>query len=178
MSQQFDVCIRGGGVVGRTLSLLLARERLKVALVAPPDHAGHEDVRAYAINTASRRLLEDLRAWPEDPFVTPVLNMQVWGAGGTDAGARLDFSAQSTGEAALAWIVDVPALEQRLSDAVRFQSQIDLVQAPVKAALQVVCEGQKSTSRNEFGASWSIKSYAQSAIAARLNASQPHNGVA
>jgi ubiquinone biosynthesis UbiH/UbiF/VisC/COQ6 family hydroxylase len=178
MSQQFDVCIRGGGVVGRTLALLLARERLKVALVASPDHGGHEDVRAYAINSASRSLLESLRAWPEEPFVTAVLNMQVWGAGGSDAGTRLDFSAKSVAQGALAWIVDVPALERRLADAVRFQSHIEVVQVPVKAALQVVCEGQKSTSRNEFGASWTVKPYAQSAIAARLISSQPHQGVA
>ena len=178
MSQQFDVCIRGGGVVGRTLALLLARERLKVALVASPDPAGHEDVRAYAINRASRSLLEGLRAWPETSFVTPVLNMQVWGAGSSNADTRLDFSAQSAAQPALAWIVDVPALEQRLGEAVRFQSHIDVVPTPVKAALQVVCEGQKSTSRNEFGASWTVKSYAQSAIAARLIASQPHHGVA
>jgi 2-polyprenyl-6-methoxyphenol hydroxylase-like FAD-dependent oxidoreductase len=178
MSQQFDVCIRGGGVVGRTLALLLARERLKVALVASPDHGGHEDVRAYAINSASRSLLESLRAWPEEPFVTAVLNMQVWGAGGSDAGTRLDFSAKSVAQGALAWIVDVPALERRLADAVRFQSHIEVVQLPVKAALQVVCEGQKSTSRNEFGASWTVKPYAQSAIAARLISSQPHQGVA
>ncbi len=32
MGQAFDVCIRGSGVVGRTLGLLLARERLKVAI--------------------------------------------------------------------------------------------------------------------------------------------------
>ena len=178
MSQQFDVCIRGGGVVGRTLALLLARERLKVALVASPDHGSHEDVRAYAINSASKSLLESLRAWPEEPFVTPVLEMQVWGAGGSDAGTRLDFSAQSVAQPALAWIVDVPALEQRLGEAVRFQSHIDVVQTPVKAALQVVCEGQKSTSRNEFGASWTVKPYAQSAIAARLTSRQPHGGVA
>ena len=178
MSQQFDVCIRGGGVVGRTLALLLARERLKVALVTSTDPASHEDVRAYAINRASRSLLEGLRAWPETPFVTPVLNMQVWGSGSSNADTRLDFSAQSAAQPALAWIVDVPALEQRLSEAVRFQSHIDMVPAPVKAALQVVCEGQKSTSRNEFGASWAVKSYAQSAIAARLISSQPHHGVA
>ena len=178
MSQQFDVCIRGGGVVGRTLALLLARERLKVALVAPPAVPDHEDVRAYAINSASRSLLESLRAWPEEPFATPVLDMQVWGAAGSDAGTMLDFSAQRTAQSALAWIVDVPTLEQRLGDAVRFQSHIDVVQAPVKAALQVVCEGQKSSSRNEFGASWSVKPYDQIAIAARLTSSQPHHGVA
>ena len=34
MAQSFDICIRGAGVVGRTLALLLARERLNVALVA------------------------------------------------------------------------------------------------------------------------------------------------
>ena len=35
MPQTFDICIRGAGVVGRTLALLLARERLRVALVVP-----------------------------------------------------------------------------------------------------------------------------------------------
>lgn len=178
MSQQFDVCIRGGGVVGRTLALLLARERLKVALVAPEAASDHEDVRAYAINSTSRSLLESLRAWPEEPFITPVQDIQVWGVGGNALGAQLDFSAQSAAQPALAWIVDVPALEQRLVQAVSFQSHIDVVQAPVMAALQVVCEGQKSTSRNEFGASWTAKPYAQSAIAARLTSSQGHHGVA
>ena len=180
MSQQFDVCIRGDGVVGRTLALLLARERLKVALVAPPSSpspANQEDVRAYAINSASKSLLEGLRVWPEVPFVTPVLSMQVWGAGsGSDT--PLDFSAQSVAQPALAWIVEVSSLEQRLSEAVRFQSHIDVVTAPVKAALQVVCEGKKSTSRNEFGASWAVKPYTQSAVAVRLTSSQPHHGVA
>ena len=30
MAKTFDICIRGAGVVGRTLALLLARERLRV----------------------------------------------------------------------------------------------------------------------------------------------------
>jgi len=33
MAQKFDVCIRGDGMVGRTLALLLARQRLRVGLV-------------------------------------------------------------------------------------------------------------------------------------------------
>lgn len=178
MSQHFDVCIRGGGVVGRTLALLLARERLRVALVVKPAVADSTptpaDVRAYALNSASKQLLENLRAWPEGPAITPVLEMQVWG----DDGGQLDFTAQSAALPALAWIVDVPALEQQLSQAVRFQPQIEVVHAPVKAALQVACEGQKSSSRNEFGASWTVKPYPQRAVAARLESSQPHLGVA
>ena len=71
MTKPFDVCIRGDGVVGRTLALLLARERLHVALVAPvtatpAEPPVQEDVRAYALNSASRQLLESLRAWPWD----------------------------------------------------------------------------------------------------------------
>ncbi len=62
-------------------------------------------------------MLEALRAWPEAAFATPVLEMQVWG----DDGGKLDFTAQSVGQEALAWIVDVPALEQQLIQAVRYQ---------------------------------------------------------
>ncbi len=184
MSQQFDVCIRGAGAVGRTLALLLARERLRVALVSSPAvSAPSTDVRAYALNGASKRLLESLRAWPDAPASTPVVEMQVWNtdrsAGGDgDSGTPLDFKSQSAGQPALAWIVDVPALEQQLGEAVRFQPQIEVVQTPVKAALQVVCEGQKSTSRNEFGASWTVRPYAQKAVAARLTSNKPHLGVA
>ncbi len=182
MSKPFDVCIRGGGVVGRTLALLLARERLHVALVARPAPAGNraelaapQDVRAYALNSASRQLLASLKAWPDAPAATPVREMCVWG----DDGGQLDFAApQGTADAALAWIVDVPALEQQLAEAVRYQPQIETVDAPVKAALTVICEGQKSTSRNEFGVQWIIKPYPQKAIAARLQSDVVHLGVA
>ena len=178
MSKSFDVCIRGDGVVGRTLALLLARERLSVALVArpplPPVGPSKADVRAYALNSASRKVLEALRVWPEAPFVTPVREMQVWG----DDGGQVNFSADSVGEQALAWIVDVPALEQQLIQAVRYQAQVELVEAPVKAALNVICEGRQSSSRDEFGVRWTVKPYPQKAIAARLNSDRPHAGVA
>ena len=48
---QADICIRGAGITGRVLALLLAREKLRVALTAPPERASKApDVRAYAIN--------------------------------------------------------------------------------------------------------------------------------
>ncbi len=178
MSKPFDVCIRGDGIVGRTLALLLARERLRVALVTRPEREpaaqAAADVRAYALNQASRQLLEGLRVWPDALFATPVLEMQVWG----DDGGKLDFSARSTGQPALAWIADVPALEQQLIQAVRFQPHIEIVQAPLPAALTVICEGQKSNSRDALGAHWTVKPYPQKAIAARLQSDQPHGGVA
>ena len=52
MTRPLDVCVRGDGIVGHVLALLLARDRLRVGLVvraAAPVKA-HADVRAYALN--------------------------------------------------------------------------------------------------------------------------------
>ncbi len=46
MANPPDICIRGAGIVGRTLALLLARERLNVALVESTSASGSPDVRA------------------------------------------------------------------------------------------------------------------------------------
>lgn len=168
-----EVCIRGGGIVGRTLALLLARERVRVALVAPTAEA-RDDVRAYALNAASKALLESLRAWPDAAHATPMREMQVIG----DAGGQVRFSADAQQVDALAWIVDVPALERQLADAVRFQPQIDVVAEPVPAALTVVCEGKFSATREMLGVTYDVTRYPQHAIAARLTAERPHHGVA
>jgi 2-polyprenyl-6-methoxyphenol hydroxylase-like FAD-dependent oxidoreductase len=169
-----EVCIRGAGIVGRTLALLLARERVRVALVASAAAPGGEDVRAYALNAASRALLESLRAWPDAAHATAVREMQVNG----DEGGRVRFGAAQQKVDALAWIVDVPALERQLTDAVRFQPQIEVVAEPVPAALTVVCEGKASATRDALGVSYAVTRYPQHAIAARLEAGQAHNGTA
>ena len=126
-----DICIRGAGIVGRTLALLLARERLNVALVAGDAQAHCPDVRAFALNSASKALLQDLRCWPEATAATPVHQMQVWG----DQGGQLNFQAPSTGARELNTVVDVSALQACLDAAVKFQPLIEVVPAPVAAAL-------------------------------------------
>ena len=176
MAHTFDICIRGAGIVGRTLALLLARERLRVALVAnpTPQAAAAPDVRAYALNTASRTLLESLRSWPDPQHATAVARMEVFG----DKDGAVHFDAAAQGAEALAWIVDVPALEQRLAEAVRYQPQVEVVQAPVNAALTVVCEGRASSTRAEFGVDFDVTPYTQHAIATRLECEHPHGQVA
>lgn len=185
-SRPYDVAVRGGGIVGQTLALLLARERLKVALVAPTRATGSADVRAYALNAASREMLQTVRAWPEDtavsglpsaetPVITPVTAMDVWG----DDGGRIQFHADLTPEKALTWIVDVPALEQRLAHAVHFQSGIEVLEeAPQKAALTVICEGKRSATRDELGLAFDVRPYPHKALAARLTCALQHGGVA
>jgi len=173
MKHQYDICIRGGGIVGHTLALLLARERLKVALVAPaqPRPVGSgPDVRAYALNAKSKALLESVRCWPDAQHATAVTQMQVHG----DDGGEVNFSAETLDVAALTWIVDVPLLEARLAEAVRFQPQIELLSSPAPASLTVVCEGKNSATRTELGVEFEVTRYTQRAIAARLSTELPH----
>jgi 2-polyprenyl-6-methoxyphenol hydroxylase-like FAD-dependent oxidoreductase len=179
MANTYDICIRGAGIVGRALALLLARERLRVALIAPAGAApvsasGHGDVRAYALNAASRALLESLRCWPDERSATPVLRMDVQG----DDGGSVTFDAIAQGSTALTWIVDVPALESQLADAVRFQPLIDVLETPVDADLTVVCEGKASRTRSEFGVEFNVKPYPQHAVATRLDTEKPHGQTA
>ncbi len=175
MPQPFDVCIRGTGIVGQTLALLLAGQRLRVGLVqAGAADAAGSDVRAYALNAASRQLLESLRAWPDAAHATPVNAMHVHG----DEGGEVRFSAAAQAVPALAWIVDVPALQTLLAQAVRFQPLIELLDQPAPAALTVVCEGRSSVTRAEFGVQFDETPYGQHAIAARLSCENPHDQTA
>ncbi|HSV47349.1 MAG TPA: FAD-dependent monooxygenase [Ramlibacter sp.] len=174
MAPDLDVCIRGAGVVGRTLALLLARDGLRVGLAGSLAAATHEggDIRAYALNAASRQLLEPLRAWPDEAHATPVQAMQVHG----DEGGEVAFQAPPGNP--LAWIVDVAALQQRLGEALRYQPLVTLLDAPQPAALTVVCEGRASATRAEFGVEFALTPYAQQAIATRVTCEKNHGLVA
>ena len=189
MSTHYDICIQGSGIVARTLALLLAKERFRVALVseAKVESATGEraDVRAYALNSASKSLLESLRVWPDAAHATPVLGMQVHG----DTTGRVNFSAAEHGSEALAWIVDVPALEAQLLQAVKYQPLITTIEQVASAHLQnsntairrdltVICEGKNSVTRDELGVEFDVTPYHQHAIAARLAGTLPHNNQA
>lgn len=160
--------------MGRTLALLLARERLRVTLVDVRAQTSTPDVRAYSLNSAARDLLQGLRCWPESPAITPVHRMQVFG----DHGGELNFGAQDLGASALNWMVDVPVLEGQLAAAVQFQPLIEVVSSPVAAPLTVVCEGRASQTRSDLGLTFEITHYAQHALATRLRCELPHGGVA
>ena len=82
--ESFDVCVRGAGIVGKSLALTLARQGLQVALLpegaAAAQHAG-EDIRAYALNAVSIELLQRLKVWDALPAQakTAVHDMRVQG---------------------------------------------------------------------------------------------------
>jgi 2-polyprenyl-6-methoxyphenol hydroxylase-like FAD-dependent oxidoreductase len=176
--KDFDVAIRGAGIVGQTLALSLARLGLQVALQPDPVRpASADDVRAYALNAASVALLRGLKVWDGLPpqAATPVYDMQVQG----DApGALLEFSAWEQRVGELAWITDAAVLERELAAAVRFAPHITLSADEVRAPLTALCEGKASATRAALGVGFERHDYGHTAIAARLTASRPHQGVA
>jgi 2-polyprenyl-6-methoxyphenol hydroxylase-like FAD-dependent oxidoreductase len=172
-----EVCIRGSGVVALSLGLALSRQGLDVALPALPPLTAAGDLRAYALNAASRRLLSALKVWDALPAdaVTPVFDMHVEG---DVAGAAIDFSAWRQRVEALAWIVDAGELEAVLRQAARFAPHLRLDCGEVAAPLTVLAEGRESAARAALGVHFDRQAYGQTAIAARLASGQPHGGLA
>ena len=113
MTASWDICIRGGGLVGRTLALLLSQTPRVRVLLAEQASGATPDVRAYALNEASRTLLSSVGCWPAEPHATPVQTMHVWG----DTHGQVRF--ESPSPLGLTPIVDVPVLEDLLDQAVR-----------------------------------------------------------
>ena len=169
MKAAFDVCIRGAGVVGQSLALQLAGLRLRVGLVDTAPKAA-PDVRAFALNAASKTLLQSLRCWPDAEHATPVQCMRVWG----DGGAQVQLPAPTT--EGLSWIVDVPVLQAQLAQAIQYQPLITWLAEPSSASLTVVCEGRHSSSRDHLGVTHEVLPYDQHALAARVQCSVPHLG--
>jgi 2-polyprenyl-6-methoxyphenol hydroxylase-like FAD-dependent oxidoreductase len=177
MTGPYDVCIRGDGIVGRTLALHLAAKRLRVALVAQPGPApAHSDVRAYALSPASRQLLQAVRCWPDASSATPVTAMQV--QSDDDAHQQVQFQTPPGGAEALNWIVDVPSLERLLADALRFQPLIALHDTAPPATLLAVCEGRMSSTSQALGVEFDVTTYTQWALAGRVRCERPHQQVA
>ncbi|MBL8348829.1 MAG: FAD-dependent monooxygenase [Burkholderiaceae bacterium] len=183
---KLDVCVRGTGAVGLSLALELARQGLRVGLMGVGG-AGQPaatvpaaaDVRTYALNAASRQLLSDLKVWGAlaADAVTPVYDMHIEGDA---ASGTLDFSAWQQPCEALAWIVDAAELESALRTAARFAPHLSWLADDVAtdADLTVLAEGKASASRAALGVRFERQDYGHTALAARLEADQPHLGLA
>jgi len=183
-----QVTVRGNGMVGCVAALSLARLGLAVDLLGTGPAAGSAsaDVRTYALNAASRSMLQQIKVWDALPprAVTPVLDMHIQG----DDGAQLHFSAWQQGVEALAWIVDATALESVLRQAVAYAPHIRVVHganvfavplvAPDPRRLLLLCEGRDSQARDALGVRFARQPYGHQALATRVVAAMPHAGTA
>lgn len=171
--------IQGSGIVAHVCALLLSRQGVRVSLSAPGNTpvAGHGDVRAYALNAQSVELLRELRIWQALPesAICAVRGMRLH----ADEPQPVELDPLPD-QPEMAWIVDVPALEATLKQALSFAPGVQTLATgqSTQADLQIICEGRASATRERLGVEFTVDPYEHTAIAARLRCTLPHHQMA
>jgi ubiquinone biosynthesis UbiH/UbiF/VisC/COQ6 family hydroxylase len=205
MNIRCDICVIGGGAVGKAAALALARAGLDVALVMPAPLSsstgplGDWDMRVFALNHVAHTLLSSLKVWDamESERIAPVDAMAVHGDGGGSAG-HLGFDAYGARVDALAWIVEDQNLNRALDSALRFASGLRIVQGTavalevddklahiqlnngdqIECTLVVGADGANSWVRAQADIDLAYRSYGQRGVVANFACEFPHHGVA
>lgn len=198
---QLDVVVVGGGVVGTTAALSLARLGLQVALVeaaSPPRwQAERPDLRVYAFAPDNAASLDRLGVWQgvAASRVQPYRHMRVWDAAG---GGELRFDADAMGRRELGWIVEHGLLVDRLSAAlpgagvrVLCPARVDALEHDDDGArlrledgrmldtrIAIAADGPDSTLRALAGLDVERHDYAQRGIVAYVETSRTHDDTA
>jgi len=206
MRHDWDICVIGGGAVGKASALALAREGYRVALLSPEGEsaafAGGSDapwdLRVYALNHVAHRLLSSLKVWDamDATRIAPVDAMSVHGDDATRG--HLGFDAYGARVGALAWIIEDGNLNQALDSALRFANGVTLLSgravalkrndqraeitldngSKVHASLVLGADGANSWVRAQADIGMDYRSYHQRAVVANFSCTKPHHGVA
>lgn len=128
MSQSFEILVVGGGVVGLTAALAMAQQQFTVAVLDASSltvDGDKLDSRVFAINKASQRLLEKLKAWSHIPplRLSPYQQMHVWDV---VSGAAIDFDSREIATAYLGNIIEESILKYALLQQIALESRIHL----------------------------------------------------
>lgn len=203
-AEQYDLAIVGGGMVGSSLAIALARRGLRMALVeayAPgSDTQPSYDDRAIALAFGTRRIFEAIGVWgPLRELAQPILDIHV-----SDRGhfgfTRLHAADEDV--PALGYVVTARELGGVLLDRLQQVESLDLI-APgrvisftddgeqvrveverddvmqsLECRLLVAADGGDSTIREQLGVPVQRWQYGQSAVVTNITPAQPHRGVA
>jgi len=200
---QTRVCVVGGGMVGATLALALAREGITVSLVEArePDSdwsPASYDLRVSAITRASRQIFSNLDAWSGMAArrVTPYRRMHVWDAGGS---GEIEFDSADLGEAELGHIIENRVIQLALWEQLAQAESLQLICPAAIASLDlegvrpslqfadgrqlqselvVAADGANSFIRNQADIPVEGWPYEQQAVVATVRAAQGHGDTA
>jgi 2-octaprenyl-6-methoxyphenol hydroxylase len=203
---KFEVAVAGGGMVGLTLGLALAKAGVETAVVDGLDPAlvldAKFDGRVSSFAPASRRMLMALGLWPHlEALAQPIFDIVV-GDGTVKDGASaalLHFDHHEMGDAPLAHMIEnrhfrmalqrelanAPALTliapQRVTSAKLTRSAMEITLGDgrrLEAALCIAADGRESPLREAMGLKTIGWSYAQTGIVATIAHERPHEGMA
>ena len=197
--KQAQVCIVGGGCVGLTLALGLAKANISVVVVdaAAKQALPGEDfgLRVSALSLASQALFESLNVWPEivAQRARAYTHMDVRDQ---DSFGKIAFNSDELDLPQLGHIVENDIIRYALINELEQQSQATLLfdtryqqihqsdndvfvtlesGEPIIAKLLVAADGANSAIRKQFNLPISFKDYDQNALVATVKTAQPHD---
>lgn len=197
-----DVAVVGGGMVGATAALALARAGFSVALIDSREPAAwassqEVDLRVVGLAPSSLRLLDGLGVWTSirDARSSAYERMVVWDA---ENGATIHFDAAEEGRDVLGYIVENGLVQATLwhalddagvrrivpAEVVAYsmrddRAQLDLADGQIiNARLVVAADGAESPLRTMAGIGTHGRDYAQRAVVAHVETARPHERTA
>lgn len=207
LSQDYDITIIGGGMVGISLALLLAQQqRWKIALLESqpvqgkaPDYSPSFDARSTALSWSSSEIFKTIGVWEQiRQQACAISTIHV-----SDRGhmGLCRINASEVGVDALGHVVEnnwlgaalmekLAATDIHLQGSVEVKSiraraeamQIAIVtegtEQTINSKLLVIADGAGSQSAQMLGIQQHSKAYGHSAIIANLSLQQPHKAVA
>lgn len=201
-----EVAIAGGGMVGLTLGLALAKAGIETAVVDGLDPAlvvdAKFDGRVSSFAAASCRMLQALDLWRHvEEVAQPIFDIVVSDGSVKDgaASALLHFDHRAVGDAPLGHMIEnrhfrmalqreianVPALTlmapQRVTGASVGTGGVDVALGGgvrIEAALLIAADGRTSPLRDAMGIKTIGWDYPQTGIVATIAHEKPHEGVA
>ncbi len=200
--KQAQVCIVGGGSVGLTLALGLAKANISVVVVdaaakqTPP--SAEYGMRVSALSIASQTLLEQLNVWPHiiAQRACAYTHMDVRDA---DSFGKIAFNSQQLELENLGHIVEndiiryalTKELEQQANATLLFDSSYQQIHQtdsdvfitlnngePIIAKLLVAADGANSKIRQQFNMALSFQDYDHHALVATVKTTEPHANTA
>jgi 2-octaprenyl-6-methoxyphenol hydroxylase len=203
---KFDAVIVGGGMVGLTLGLALAKAGVKTAVIDGLDPKRVVDAkfdgRVSSFATASGRMLQALGLWRHvEAVAQPVLDIIVGDGSARDGAsvALLHFDHSEVGQGPLAHMIEnrhfrmalqrevdaVPALTliapERVAHTEMQRGHVDVVLGDgrvLAASLCIAADGRDSPLREANGIKTIGWAYAQTGIVATIAHERPHQGTA
>ena len=200
-----EIIIGGGGMVGLTLGIALARRGLDVAIAAPAPKSAVLDTkfdgRVSALAYASKRMMEALGVWEHlDQHAEPIRDILVTDAalGGAPSPFSLHFDSREIGMP-MGHIVENRHIRSALYDVADTLPNLRLISPcgvttlkrtgatieatlsngnSVRAKLAVAADGRVSRMRDAMEIGVVGWSYPQMGLVATVEHEKPHNGVA